>query len=316
MIHYSLRDNKSKNWMSPKQRTKNSILILINRRSAMIKLPMLCLLYTSFFWMETMKDEFVRIVQLSDIHLFENPEDSLLGVKTQESFAALLEMLKKEEFSFIILSGDLSQDGSDASYLRIAKMLKPFQVPIYCIPGNHDNTKIMARVYPVENISNHRHIVLKNWHIILLNSQIPGSVEGYLDRSQLHYLEHCLQTYPEHHAIIVFHHHPIPVGSAWLDKLGLTNANEFWQLTENYPMITAVLFGHVHMAVEGKVKNIPYYSTPAGCIQFKPHHDAFSLDHIPQGFRIIELYSNGKLKTEVKRLPKYIGHFDQGAKGY
>lgn len=263
-----------------------------------------------------MKDKSLRIVQLSDLHLFADPESSLLGVNTQESFNALLEMLRKEKFSFIILSGDLTQDGSDAAYLRIAKALKLFQVPVYFVAGNHDNVKIMARIYPVENISNHRHILLKHWHIILLNSQILGSVEGHLDYSQLNYMKHCLQTYPEHHAIIVFHHHPVAVGSAWLDNLGLTNANEFWQVVANYASVAGVFFGHVHMATAGKVNGIPYYSAPSSCIQFKQNQDEFALDKIPQGYRVIELYPDGSLKTEVKRLPRYIGQFDFEAKGY
>src|SRR5262249_40366568 len=160
--------------------------------------------------------------------LFKDEQGALLGVKTNESLKAVLDLVKQNEkdIDLIILSGDLSQDGSKESYMRLANLMKPFQVPIYYVPGNHDDPKTMAHVFPRETISAHRHIVLKNWHLILLNSQKVGAVEGYMDQSQLNYLQHCLQTYPEHHAMVIFHHQPVPVGSEWLDKLGLTNADE------------------------------------------------------------------------------------------
>jgi Icc protein len=258
----------------------------------------------------------VRIIQLSDLHLFDDPEGSLLGVKTEESFMAVLEQLKKEEFSFIVLTGDLTQEGSDVAYARIAKALKSFQRPVYFVAGNHDDVKAMARVYPAENISNHRHIILKDWQLILLHSPQPGAVEGYLDRSQLHYLKHCLQTYPEHQAIVFFHHHPLLMGSSWLDDYRLMNADAFWQIAAYYPQIAAVFYGHVHMATEERVNKTMCYSAPSTCVQFKRHAVNFTLDNLPQGYRVIELYADGCLKTEVKRLAHYIGHFTAKAEGY
>src|SRR5579862_9749128 len=153
----------------------------------------------------------LRIIQISDMHLFADTHHSLLGVNTQDSFVAVVEQIKqeKEPLDLMILSGDLSQDGSVAAYQRLSSILKPLQVPIYFVPGNHDHMAHLAQVFPTDAISNHRHVVLKNWHLILLNSQIPGSVKGNLDRSQLDYLQHCLQSYPEHHAMIVFHHPPL-----------------------------------------------------------------------------------------------------------
>lgn len=260
----------------------------------------------------------LRIAQISDTHLLADPEGVLLGVKTQVSLRAVLDLLQSEadQLDLIILSGDLSQDGSDAAYLHLADALKVFSIPIYYVPGNHDNAKVMARVYPRENISSHRHIILKNWHIILLNSQKPGAVEGYLEQAQLNYLQHCLQIYPEHHALIVFHHHPIPVGCEWLDQLGLSNASDFWHVLVRYPKVSAVLFGHVHQVYEKVIHGIQCYSTPSACIQFKTNQSKFALEKIPPGYRWFKLYPEGRLETGVRRVENYIGQFEQDAKGY
>jgi len=260
----------------------------------------------------------LRIIQISDTHLFDDTEKTLLGIKTQESFQAVIDHLKKSagEIDFIIHSGDLSQDGSDSAYLRLGDMFKEFEVPVYYVPGNHDNAKQMQHSYPYETIFNDKHIILKTWHIILLNSQIPEKVPGYLDESQLRHLKHCLTSYPEHHAMIVFHHQPLPVGSQWLDKLGLTNADEFWQTIANHPTVKGIFFGHVHQEHEAIKNGIKCYSVPSTCIQFKRQQDAFGLEKLPPGYRLIHLYEDGHIETKIERLSEYIGVFDVDAKGY
>jgi 3',5'-cyclic-AMP phosphodiesterase len=265
-----------------------------------------------------MGDVSFRVIQISDTHLFADTEGILLGVNTEESFQAVIDLLQREagKIDLIIHSGDLSHDGKDAAYVRIANALKVFNVPVYCVPGNHDNVNVMTHVYPRGRISSDRHIVLKNWHLILLNSQIPGKVAGHLDLSQLQYLQHCLQAYPEHHAIVLFHHQPVPVGSRWLDKIGLQNANELWSILSRYRSMNTILFGHVHQEFEQVVQGIKCYSVPSTCIQFKRKQDYFGLEKLPPAYRWVELYPNGDLETGVCRSADYVGVFDKNAKGY
>lgn len=265
-----------------------------------------------------MDKEALRIVQISDIHLFAEESKSLLGVKTQESFKAVVEHLKHspKQPDLILLTGDLSQDGSEASYLKIAEAFNAFPVPIYYVPGNHDHPESMKNVFPRNNISADKNILLNHWQLILLDSQKPNAVEGFLDQTQLTYLQHCLQSHPHHHAIVVFHHQPLLVGSHWLDKLGLTNKEEFLQTIAPFSNMHTVLFGHVHQEYAGRKNNVNYYSAPSSCIQFKGQCDEFSLEPLAQGYRWIDLYNDGRLETGIDRIDKYVGEFDVGAKGY
>ncbi len=263
-----------------------------------------------------MKGSPFRLIQISDIHHFADTSQALLGVNTHESFTEITKIAKKESAGLILLTGDLVQDGTEKAYIHIANEMKSFPMPVYWIPGNHDDAQIMSQVYPRENISNLKHIVLEHWHIILLNSQKPGAVAGYLDPTQLRFIQHCLDMFPEHYALIVLHHHPLPIGCAWLDKIGLTNAEELWSILAHYPHVKAILSGHVHQQQESEKNGIRYLSTPSTCIQFKTHSQPFALEKIPPGYRWIELYPDGELKTEVCRLEKYIGVFDEHAKGY
>lgn len=260
----------------------------------------------------------VSLVQLSDLHVFGDDQAELLGVNTRDSLKAVIELLKREmgRTDLIILSGDLSQDFSEKSYQFVADCLRPLNIPTVCLPGNHDNVEVMMKVYPQDFISMNRHTLMGSWQIILLNSQKPGEVPGYLSAAELNFLEHCLKNHPSYHALVVFHHQPVPVGSVWLDHLNLKNADEFWQLVSHYPQLKAVFFGHVHQEYHQPMKGILCCSPPSTCIQFKPGQEKFALDHVPPGFRIAKLHPDGRIDTKIVRIPFYVGRFEDGAKGY
>lgn len=260
----------------------------------------------------------LRMIQVSDTHIFGDVTRSLLGVNTQKSFDAILTQIKKDnpKIDFIIHSGDLTQDYSTPAYHCVADMLSKFDVPVYCIPGNHDDPKLMSTVYPRGQMKTDRQILVGNWQIILLDSHKPTAVEGYLGTDQLAFLERCLTEHPMRHTIVMFHHHPMPVGCAWLDNLGLKNADEMWKIIINFHQIKTVLFGHVHQQFEMVYQGIPCFSTPSTCFQFMRKQDQFGLEHLPQGYRWVDLHDDGRFDTGVVRLAEYVGKFDQNAKGY
>jgi Icc protein len=260
----------------------------------------------------------IRIVQISDIHLFSLSGQDFLGVDTHLSFQAVLDLLntKKSIIDMILLTGDLSQDGSIGAYQQVGDLISQFDIPVYCIPGNHDDSDSMGSFFPYKNCSAQRHVILDGWQLILLDSHIQSKVPGFLEKTELNFMEQCLKAYPNHRALVVFHHHPVPVGCEWLDRLGILNADEFWQTIQPYSNVHSVIFGHVHQVSEGKKNNISYYSAPSTCIQFKRNSAPFALEKLPPGYRLIELFSDGSLRTEVCRVANYIGIFDENAKGY
>ena len=69
----------------------------------------------------------VRILQITDTHLFAQKHEALLGVNTWESYQAVLEAIRphQHEFDLIVATGDLAQDQSSAP---ISISLKASQV--------------------------------------------------------------------------------------------------------------------------------------------------------------------------------------------
>ena len=82
----------------------------------------------------------IRVVQVSDCHLFADTEGKLLGLNTQFSLDQVLELVAREQpdIDLILATGDLSQDASLAAYERLRDALSQFDAPTYWIEGNHD----------------------------------------------------------------------------------------------------------------------------------------------------------------------------------
>jgi Icc protein len=264
------------------------------------------------------KEKSLEIVQISDIHLFANQNNELLGVNTQKSFEAVIQLLKNDPkpIDFILLTGDLTQDQSHEAYKRVAELLKPFNTPMYYIPGNHDDIRIMEQIYPIAHVKNDKQLIFDHWQFVLLNSQKKNVVHGYLAKKELTFLEKCLTEYPSKHTAAVLHHHPFPIGTTWLDPQGLHEPEQFWKILSKHRQVNLVIFGHIHQDSHTNHQGIDCYSPPSTCIQFKPKQVEFKLDHIPPGYRRFTLHADGKIETAVYRTQEYIGTFDIQATGY
>lgn len=89
----------------------------------------------------------MRIVHISDIHLTENGTE-IWGINTLEHFQKAIHKIKEMDgLDGIIVSGDLSNDGSKWTYECIDRAFEEIGVPTYCCPGNHDNLEMFYRGY-------------------------------------------------------------------------------------------------------------------------------------------------------------------------
>lgn len=268
----------------------------------------------------------IHLIQITDTHLFESEEAELLGVNTTQSLKAVLALIAKNGLPDVfLLTGDLVQERSRQAYERIIELFTPFERPVYYISGNHDYPELIQEVFPQGMFANHKHIIFKHWQLILLDSQIPGKVPGYLDAKQLEFLHDCLSAYPMLHAMIVLHHHPIPVHAQWLDQLSLQNKEAFWSNLINHKANLramnlqtnqVIVFGHVHQEYAYQEQGIWCYATPSSCVQFKRLQNHFGIEHLPPGYRQFYLHEDGSWTSRVHRLEHYVGVFEEHAKGY
>ena len=247
----------------------------------------------------------IRLLQITDTHLFADTTKSLVGINTYNSLKAIIQQINQsgEQPDLIILTGDLSQDGSTDSYEHLLAQFKIFNCPIYWILGNHDSAIALNQILTPSYFNNDKIIDLDSWKIILLNTHIPGKVSGDLADDQLELLQRSLANTKNQGCLVMLHHHPITINSEWLDKIGLQHPKAFLDIIEQAPAVKAVVWGHIHQDFNVIHNDILFIATPSTCIQFKPKQKNFTLDEQQPGYRWIRLQENGSLTTEVFRLP-------------
>ena len=241
----------------------------------------------------------MQILQITDPHLYGSAHGRLRGVETDSSLNAVLAdaFARVPDYSAVLVTGDLVQDDS-AGYLRFRSMFGNLKKPVLCIPGNHDEPEAMRRELagaPFQICGTH---AAEGWQFIMLDSFDPGHVGGRLAANELARLDEALRTSPQH-AMVCLHHHPIPMGSRWLDTVGLAEPEGFWHIIDSHAHVRAVVWGHVHQAYDGLRGEVGLFATPSTGAQFLPMSERYAVDSRPPAYRHFELAKDGRIETAV-----------------
>jgi len=277
----------------------------------------------------------LSILQLSDLHILPTPEDRLLGVDTEHYFHACLEQavrlcsrqavdqieppavsVAERTFELILLTGDLAQDPCLASYRRILNSIEACKTPCICLPGNHDDYALMQQVFNTDKINCRKQVLLGNWQLICLNSQVPGEPGGHLASEELDFLENCLNENPDCHALIAIHHHCLETKSPWMDTMIIDNRQDILAIADKFPQVKVITTGHIHQVMDIKTATCRVLGAPSTCFQFTPESPEFSVSDTAPGYRLIDLYADGRVESEVVRLPEPLIGLQVNRHGY
>ena len=242
----------------------------------------------------------MHILQITDLHLYGNAGGRLRGVETDSSLRNVLKDADSAaiDHSAILVTGDIVQD-DPTGYLRFKSILGAERNPVLCIPGNHDEPDAMRQALmeaPFRYCGAH---LIGAWHFVMLDSYDPGHVGGRLAQAELERLDAVLKQSPAH-ALVCLHHHPVPMGSRWLDTIGLANADEFWSVIDGHSHVRGVLWGHVHQVYEGERNGVRLLGTPSTGAQFQPHSERYAVDSLPPAYRRLDLRADGSIHSEVR----------------
>jgi 3',5'-cyclic-AMP phosphodiesterase len=264
------------------------------------------------------RTDVVRLVQVTDSHIFADAQGCLLGLNTRDSFQSVCERVSREEWKpdALLATGDLSQDASSESYQYLAEYFKSMDIPTFWLPGNHDKPDVMAKYLTNSKVFSAKQLLLGNWQVILLDSSVKEKVYGNLSEEELAFLKTSLSRYPDKNALICLHHQPLKVGSDWLDKIGLKNNQEFRQLLDQFPQVKGVIWGHVHQESQQVINGVQWLATPSSCVQFMPDSKDFSAGTEAPGYRYLNLYSDGRIESIVHRIDNLEFTVDYSIKGY
>lgn len=258
----------------------------------------------------------LNILQLTDLHLSADKHKTVAGINCYDGFNNALKQALAEpiECDLILLTGDLVNEIKPVIYDYIFDKLQATGIPFACIAGNHDvtdvhnpNTPFEQREFiactPDHRLLNQHCIESEHWQLLLINSSVAGKVYGEIAQAEQDWLTQQLSN-NDKPAIIVMHHHAIPMDSAWIDKHIIHNADEFWATIAPFnKQVKAVLSGHTHQASEQVYQGVINYTTPSTGYQFAPKQTDFDYDEsATAGYRWLLLHPDGSLASQVRRL--------------
>jgi len=251
------------------------------------------------------KSRAIRLLHITDPHLYADQKGEIYGVVTDASFRAVLKhacATAPGRIDAVLATGDLVDDCSAAGYRRFVTRMAKFGVPVFCLPGNHDDPARMANILNAGLVQYCGDATLGNWQIVLLDSHEAGKDSGRVSPEECARLDRQLSQSAATNALVCVHHQVLPMGSPWLDSVGLVNADEVMEILSRHEQVRGVVWGHVHQASDRTRKSMRLLSTPSTCAQFTPNTDSCIMDMRPPGYRWIELHVNGTIDTHVSWL--------------
>lgn len=220
------------------------------------------------------------IVHLSDLHI-RPPGQRVEGridtaAALQRTVQAVLRLRPLPDA--VVITGDLTDTGCAEAYAHLAELLRPLPMPVYLLPGNHDDRTQLRQSLPWHRYLGQQgpvcySVTVGPWRLLALDSSVPGHEHGELDAVQLDWLEAELNTHDHQLTLLALHHPPFATHIAGMDAIGLRcGVTELEHLLRHRPQVERLLCGHVHRTVEAR-----FAGTIASTVAAPAHQIALDL---------------------------------------
>jgi len=223
-------------------------------------------------------EHLITFAHISDTHLHADP--NFTGGRgnplSRESALRVIEAINASEapISLVLHTGDVGHKigKKPQTYSRAREILGKLHYPVLSIPGNHDRVRTFQQAIlgrQKDEIMPHadQDVAFNGVQFLLLDSHAEaetGVASGYLSGEQLQWIiAHASRDDPRP-LVVAVHHHPVPMGAQWLDKMKLTNGDQLHEILRGVrTRLRGVFFGHIHETSVTVRDGIAYYSAPS-----------------------------------------------------
>lgn len=229
-----------------------------------------------------------RILQITDTHLAAPPGlvwDRLdTAALLEESVAAIAAHLPKiAPVDALLVTGDLSEDGSAESYAIFRRLVAPLGLPVLPVPGNHDLREPMREAF--RDLGLFPETGRLTWvreigglKIVGIDTLVEGSSGGVFDEATADFLDAALAT--DSPVLLAMHHPPFLSGIRFMDGIGLDGTDALRACLKRARADVRIVCGHAHLSATGIVGSTPAIVCPSTCSTF----DVDFRDDAPVGF--------------------------------
>jgi len=247
----------------------------------------------------------VLLAQLSDLHICERWEGVDPSTRVERVVAAVRRL--PDPVDGVVVTGDLSDDGSEESYRQARGLLEALDAPFFALPGNHDDRGRLRATFDLpgegEEPINYS-VTLGELRVVLFDSIVPGRDPGTYGLEQLRWLDEELAREASRPTILALHHPPLPTGLPGWDAINLTTADReaMAGIVARHPQLRAIVGGHLHRVAAAALAGCPVFSAPSACLQALPAFDADDVSFVdPPGFAL-HVYLDGDLSSQAQLL--------------
>ena len=215
------------------------------------------------------------IAQITDLHIEAAGHRPAHGFDVNASLAAVLRRLESHtpRPDMILATGDLTAHGDDSEYDALAALLNSVDIPMYIMPGNHDDRDGMRKAFPGHTYlpkGDYLHYVIDEFplRIIALDTLAPGLVDGTMCPARCDWLTARLAEAPSRPTVIAMHHPPADIGIGWLHSGNFAGRDEIRDIIAVHQQVQAVLCGHVHRSAQVPLAHTRVHTTGSTAYQF------------------------------------------------
>jgi 3',5'-cyclic-AMP phosphodiesterase len=257
------------------------------------------------------------LCQITDLHIKTDRKFAYGIVDTATMLERCVEQILAlpQRPDAVIVTGDLVDWGRPDEYALLRGLLAPLTMPLYLMPGNHDEREALRAAFP-------EHAYLRQWaapfvqyaiddwpvRIVAIDTVVPMEGGGALCAERLAWLDRTLAAAPDRPTIVAMHHPPFRTGIGHMDRIGLADPSGVEAVVARHPQVERVIAGHLHRSI-----TVRFAGTVASTCPSPAHQVALDLapdagdDFIlePPGYQL-HWWDGARLVTHTA----YIGEFD------
>jgi 3',5'-cyclic AMP phosphodiesterase CpdA len=204
------------------------------------------------------------LVQISDTHIVERGTLLYGMADTARHLAETVSEINamRPQPDMVLVTGDLVEHPGPTTYSHFRDLIAPLKMPVYLMPGNHDDPDIMwsffrnTPLFPAKAPHFQYAIEHNPFRILMLNSHYDNSELPYFGRRRLAWLEQQLSK-SDLPTLIAIHHPPMKTGIGFIDMVGSQWYEGLSEVLQRHPQVLKIICGHGHIDLQGRLGNVP-----------------------------------------------------------